>query len=96
MLKEFYQKGKLVSAICAAPFILGQLGFLEGRNATCFPGFEDRLTGAEYKDVPVIIDGNVITARGMGAAIDFALAIVEYASDSVAAEALAKKFMYFR
>ncbi|MCF0127144.1 MAG: DJ-1/PfpI family protein [Pseudobutyrivibrio sp.] len=96
LLKEFYQKGKLVSAICAAPFILGQLGFLEGRNATCFPGFEDRLTGAEYKDVPVIIDGNVITARGMGAAIDFALAIVEYASDSVAAEALAKKFMYFR
>ena len=96
IVKDFAQTGKLVSAICAAPFILGQLGILEGKKATCFPGFEDKLTGAEFIDVPVVCDGNVITARGMGAAIDFALAIVEYSLGEEAATELCQKFMYYR
>lgn len=70
--------GLLVSAICAAPSVLGRLGILKGKNATCFPGFEDRLTDAQCTGEYVVRDGNVITGRGAGAAIDFGLKIVEY------------------
>ena len=63
--------------ICAAPYILGKLGFLRGRMATCYPGFEDRLEGAEVYDCDVIRDGEIITARAMGAAVDFALELTE-------------------
>lgn len=63
----------LIGAICAAPSILGQLGLLSGRKAVCFPGFEDQLFGAEVEDLPVCRDGHIVTARGAGVAIDFAL-----------------------
>ena len=77
----YYGEGKLVAAICAAPSILGGLGILDGRRATCHPGFEDRLGKAEFVEDRVVTDGNVITSRGMGTAIDFALAIVDYLGD---------------
>lgn len=69
-------KGLLIGAICAAPSILGQKGLLKGRRATCFPGFEDELEGAELVSDPVAVDGHYITAKGMGVTIPFALAIV--------------------
>ncbi len=69
--------GGLVCAICAAPFILGKLGLLEGKRATCFPGFENYLEGAIVTDEKVVRDGQFITAKGMGCANDFGLAIVE-------------------
>ena len=69
------ENGKIISAICAAPFILGRKGLLEGKNATCFPGFEDELKGANLVDVGVIIDGNIVTARGAGVAWEFGAAI---------------------
>ena len=74
---EYCAKNSRVAAICAAPSILGHLGLLKGKKAVCFPGFEGELTGAEITDQPVCVDGNQITAKGPGAAVEFALKIVE-------------------
>lgn len=68
---------KKVAAICAAPSVLGAHGILQGKEATCYPGFEEKLTGAVPKEDVVVVDGNVITSRGMGTAIAFAAAIIE-------------------
>ncbi len=65
----------VVSAICAAPFILGKKGILKGKNATCFPGFEEYLEGANVLDDGVVTDGNIITAKGAGVAWEFGAAI---------------------
>ncbi len=69
--------GKIISAICAAPFILGRKGLLEGKNATCFPGFENELIGANVVSDGVVTDGNIITAKGAGVAWEFGEAIAE-------------------
>lgn len=89
-----YAKNKAVAAICAGPSILGQLGILEGKNATVYPGFEDKLTGASYTADQVTVDGNIITACGLGAAIDFSLAIIEYLKDQQTALTVAGKIQY--
>ena len=76
-LKSAYQNNKLIAAICAAPSILAHLHMLKGKNATCFPGFEDELIagGATHKSDFVVEYGNIITAKGAGCTIDFAQAI---------------------
>ena len=71
-------KGLLVGAICAAPMILGEGGFLKGKNAVCYPGFEKHLSGATIKSDLCVTDGNIITAKGAGAAMIFGGAIVDY------------------
>lgn len=76
LLKQFYEEGRFVAAICAAPSVLGGLGFLEGRKACCYPSFEEKLTGAEVVFSPVVRDGNVITSRGLGTAIAFAKELI--------------------
>ena len=78
-----------VCAICAAPMILGKLGLLREKNAVCYPGFEEYLDGAILPDKKVVRDGKVITAKGMGAAIEFGLAIVSVLKDEKTAEDLA-------
>ncbi len=93
-VQRFAAGGKLVAAICAAPGVLGALGVLAGKKATCYPGFESRLAGAIVSTDRVVADGNIITSRGMGTAIDFALAIIEYYSDRSVAEDLAAKIMF--
>jgi 4-methyl-5(b-hydroxyethyl)-thiazole monophosphate biosynthesis len=70
------KKDILIGAICAAPSILGKMGLLAGKRATCFPGFEKYLEGAEYTGNSVETDGKIITGKGMGVAVDFALEIV--------------------
>ena len=75
-LKSQYEKGKRIAAICAAPSVLGMMGFLEGRKATCYPGFEDKLKGAVYTKTGVVTDGNITTARGLGYALDLGLELV--------------------
>ena len=75
-LKEF-AKDKHIAAICAAPLILGGLGLLKGKKATCYPGFEPELIEATITHEPVTIDGNIITGRGPAFAISFSLQIVE-------------------
>lgn len=72
------EKGGLIAAICAAPSILGHEGLLKGRKATCFPGFENELYGALITDKSVVTDGNIITAKGAGVTVEFALEIVNY------------------
>lgn len=77
----------LVAAICAAPSILGHGGYLNGKKATCYPGFEQELFGAIVADGGVVADENIITASGAGVAVDFALELVRYfVSDEVATE----------
>ena len=66
----------LVAAICAAPLILGSLGYLKGKKAVCYPGFENELIGAEISSDTVVRDGNIITAKGVGAAFDFGFEIL--------------------
>ena len=91
---DFNCKGKLVSAICAAPSVLGEAGILKGKKATSYPGFEEKLLGAEISTEPVVVDGNVITSRGMGTAIPFALEIVRYLVDGETAEKLGQSIIY--
>ena len=77
-LVEQNKNGKLIAAICASPRVLGSLGLLEGKNATCYPGIEPELTGANIIAAPAVTDQNIITGRGPGAVIDFGLAILYY------------------
>ncbi len=70
------KNGGRIAAICAAPLILGRRGLLDGRRATCYPGFEDELKGATVVDKDVVTDGNITTARGMTVALDFAKELV--------------------
>ena len=83
-----------VAAICAAPSVLGSLGLLQGKKAVCYPGFEEKLTGAQVLTVPVVTDGNITTARGVGAAIDFALELVRLLDGEKAAGELAAQIVY--
>ena len=76
-VRDAYEDGRLVCAICAAPSILGHMGLLEGRKATCFPGFEQALLGADATGESVCCDGNLLTAKGAGVALDFGFAIVQ-------------------
>ena len=94
IIREFAKNNKLVSAICAAPSVLGEAGLLEGKKATSYPGFEDKLIGASVSTEPVVVDGNIITSRGMGTAIDFGLAIITYLKDADTAAELSKKIIY--
>ena len=95
-IKAFYDNGGKVAAICASPMVFGGLGILKGRAATCYPGFEKYLDGATLQtDKPVVVDGNVITGKGPGLTINFALTLVEIMSgrakrDEVAAQLLVK------
>ncbi len=77
-IKFCREKGLLMAAICAAPMILGEMGILEGREAVCYPGFEEHLKGAVVKPDLCVADGNVITGKGAGASMLFGAKIVDY------------------
>lgn len=85
-VKYAYNNNKIVAAICAAPSILGHLGMLNGRKATCFPGFETELDCEEYTAEHAVSDGNIITGKGAGAAIEFGYEIVKKALSKQAAD----------
>lgn len=77
--------GKPTAAICAAPSVLGKLELLRGKEAICYPGFEDALVGATIPQKKVVRDGNIVTAAGMGVALDFALeclCLLDHADDA--------------
>ena len=80
------REGKTIGAICAAPSILGHKGLLRGKKAVCYPGFEKELEGADIVDAPVAEDGNIITSKGAGTAILFALALVKRFAGAAAAD----------
>ncbi len=75
-LKGFAKAGKYIAAICAAPMIFGKTGLIVGKNATIFPGMEEELIGAKMANGNVVIDGNVVTSKGPGTAMEFAVALV--------------------
>lgn len=89
LLIEQYKKGKWVAAICAAPLVLGGLGLLKGRRATCYPGFEPTLIGATITGEAVEIDGNVITGKGPGLVYNFGLALLSVLKSEAVAEEVA-------
>lgn len=87
-LRAATKSGAYIAAICAAPMVLGHRGLLQGKNAICYPGFEKELTGATLSDKKVVRDGNIITAAGMGVALDFGLELVKVLKGEDAALAL--------
>ena len=87
--------GILLGAICAAPSILGHKGLLKGKKAICFPGFEKELLGASIVDVPAVLDGDIITSAGAGAAFEFGFLLLEtITGDREKAENLRKTMKY--
>lgn len=91
---DFVKADRPVSAICAAPGILGHRGHLRGREACSFPSVEEHLEGAKVLKEPSVVSGNITTGRGMGAAIPFALSILERYQGKEAAQAMAEKIVY--
>ena len=94
LLKKQYEAGKWVAAICAAPSVFGGLGFLKDRKATSYPGCLDGIPVGEYTEEPVAVDGNVVTSRGVGTAIAFALKLIEVLISKEKADEIAASIVY--
>ena len=93
-MKDYAEHGRKVAAICAAPGVLGGLGILKGKKAVCYPGVEDKLTGAEVLFEEVVQDGCVTTSRGMGTAVPFGLAVARYFTDDATIEHVKAGLVY--
>lgn len=94
LLAAHYEQGQYIAAICAAPSVFGGLGFLKGRKACCYPSFEDKLEGAEVVEDKVCVDGHVITSRGMGTAIPFALKLAALLCGEEKAEEIGRSIIF--
>lgn len=81
LLRKAAREGTHLAAICAGPSVLGGLGILEGKTATCYPGFEGELKGADYTKQGVVTDGSVTTARGLGYALDLGIELLALLTD---------------
>ena len=91
---RLFAKEKSVGAICAAPSILAELGLLEGKTAVCHPDYADKMDGAVAADAGVAIDGNIITAKGLGTAFPFAFALIRFLSSEKEADRISKAICY--
>lgn len=90
------ETGKYIAAICAAPsIILGGMGLLQGKRAVCYPGMEDGMTGAEATDANSVIDGKIITGRGVGGALDFACDIITALKGEEKAKEIAAEVVHY-
>ena len=92
-IKKYNKEGKILAAICAAPSVLGQLGVLKGKKATCYPGFEDKLEGATCGG-GVVTDGNVVTGKGLGVALEMGLELIKVLVDEETSDSVAKQIQY--
>ena len=90
---NFNKNGKQLGAICAAPLVFGNLGILKNKDATCYPGFENQLEGANTTGKHVELSNNIVTGKGAGVAINFALKIVEMFKGKEFADELAEKMI---
>lgn len=93
-LKKAHAENKRIAAICAAPSVLGKLGILEGKKATCYPGYEAELKGAEHTRQGVVTDGNVTTARGLGYALDLGIELLGLLEDEKLAARIQEAIQY--
>ena len=93
-IRKFADEDKYLAAICAAPMVLAAAGVLEGKKATIFTGMENKLAGAKYKKDTVVVDGKIITSKGPGTAMDFALTLVETIRGRAIASTLKKDLIY--
>ena len=91
---QAYKNEKYLAAICAAPTVFEKYGFLEGRKATSYPAMEEELKSADYQTDKVVVDGKIITSRGMGTAIDFAAKLVEIIKGTKEKDELLKSIVY--
>lgn len=87
-------RGKMIGAICAAPMVLGGIGLLQGRRATCYPGFEKYLEGAEYTHELCTVDGNITTGEGPAAALPYAYTLLAALTDRQTTDQVAEGMMY--
>ena len=94
LTQDFNNREKLVAAICAAPIVLEEAGVIEGKNMTSYPGFEENLKSANYKEEKVVIDGNILTSRGPALAVNFAIEIARYLLGDEKAEELKEDILY--
>lgn len=94
VVTDFAENGKLVGAICAAPTVLGELGLLKGKRITCYPSVESEIQGAVITKTPVAVDGNIVTSRGVGTAIDFALELITVLVGKEKALSIAESIVY--
>jgi DJ-1 family protein len=94
LLLKYNAEGKLITAICAAPLVLGGLGLLKDKRATCYPSFEPTLTGATHVEDGVVVDGNITTGKGPGFTIDFALTLVQQLQGKGMADEVAGGMLY--
>ena len=94
VLFAYRDAGKYLAAICAAPSVYGWNGMLEGKKASCYPGFEEELKGAVVTNRGVVTDGQFITSKGLGTAIDFSLELITLLVNAETAESIAKAVQY--
>ncbi len=94
LVMDLYQQGKLTAAICAAPTVLSDLGLLRTHQATSYPAVRDALDVLHYSEEPVVQDGHVITSRGAGTAIAFALALVTYLVGATQAKTISQAICF--
>ncbi|MBQ2298235.1 MAG: DJ-1/PfpI family protein [Bacteroidaceae bacterium] len=93
-IANHYNAGGAIAAICAAPLVFGHLGLLQGRRATCYPGFETELKGADCTSAIIERDGNIITGKGPAAAFELGYAIVDYFLGENASQPLRQGMIY--
>ncbi len=96
MVKAYNDKGKWLAAVCAAPTVYGRLGLLEGKKATCYPSMMEELICGERLTDSVVVDGNMITSRGMGTCIDFGLQLIALLQSKELADSIAEKIVYHK
>ncbi len=94
LIRRTHKRGGLCAAICAAPIVLAKAGVLAGVKATCYPGFEKELGGAQFADNEVVRDRTIITSRGVGTAIHFALELISCLAGPETAEKVKKAILY--
>ena len=94
LLENFNDQGKIIAAICAGPSILGMLNIAKGKKVTCYPGFEKEMLGAMITKGNVVRDQNLITSRGMGTSIEFALSIIELIQTKEASDTVRKAILF--
>ena len=93
-IMQYVKENKRLAAICAAPSVLGKMGLLKGKKATCFPGFEEYLLGGSYVADGVVTDGMITTARGLGFAIDLGLELVSLLESKELSESIKAKIQH--